>query len=301
MVGDLTAPVSSDLMRIFQIYFACHIFLSALSYVVFDSQQPLLLGLPIMLIAVITTFYRRFSRFGLLILLVFQLWNVVIRFPMTANHHYLEALILLFLVLFPNRIVDPENRLVDSTSCRLIQLTVLYAYFYSAIHKLVQGFWLDGEFLAWSLFSPSPTPRPIYFTTRMLLQAIANLLGLPLGDIPFERSLDMGQVSILIPAWIMITLLVISWITIASEMIIPWLVVNQKTRHMGRYLLLMMTILIGLPSLEMQFFFAAVACDLLFFPKRPLYNYTILLIIHFIFSALVVGYGIFISGDAPVI
>ena len=45
-----------------------------------------------------------------------------------------------------------EYKLLDGTALRLIQIGILTVYFYGGVHKLVHGFWLEGEFLIQTLF-----------------------------------------------------------------------------------------------------------------------------------------------------
>ena len=296
--ADFTTPVPYNLMRSFQIYFAFHILISTLNYDFVSSRRDFpLLGIIAIFLAVMATFFTRYCRFGLLVLLFFQIWWFIIgTFPMTANHHFLEGVVLLCLVLFPNRIVDRSRKLVNGVSCNLIRFIILYSYFFSAFHKIMHGFWLNGELLGWSMFSFKDVSSPIYYSGQFILKAIANLFDLPISNIPFERSLDMGQAAVSIPIWLVIMLVVIHWFTILVELAAPILVVLYRNQKLGRYLLLAMTLMIGLPSLESRFLFVALGCDFLFFPERPVRNYVIL----FLFRALpLVGViGLWLTGNS---
>ena len=296
---DFTAPVSPDLMRSFQIYFAFHIFISNFDPDFLPFQKGyLLLGVIAMFLAAIATFSKRYCRVGLLVLLFFQVcWSIIGAFPMTDNHEFLEGFILLFLILFPSRIVDRDKKLVDGASCHLIKFIILYSYFFSGFHKILHGFWLNGELLGWSLFSFRDRTLPIYHSGQFFLNVIANLFNLPISDIPFEHSLDMGQAAVSIPPWIVIMLVVMQWVTILGELVIPILVVLYSNQKLGRYLLLGMTLMIGLPSFELRFLFVALGCDFLFFPKRPMHNYAILLLLNFLVMSL--RFGFKLTGNIP--
>ena len=300
ILRDFTAPVSSDLMRSFQIYFAFHIFIS--NFFDCDSQSfkegYLLLGVIAMFLAAMATLSKRYCRVGLLVLLFFQVWwSIIDTFPMTANHEFLEGFILLCLILFPSRIVDRDKKLVDGSSCHLIQFAILYSYFFSGFHKILHGFWLNGELLGWSMFSFKDVSSAIYRSGQFFLKVIANLFNLPISDIPFERSLDMGQAAVSIPIWIVIMLVVMHWVTILGEFAVPILVVLYRNQKLGRYLLLGMTLMIGLPSFELRFLFVALGCDFLFFLKRPVQNYTILLLLRVLVMAML--FGLRLTGVFP--
>ena len=295
---DFTAPVSYHLMRAFEIYFASHIFFTALLFYLRNpGERHTILSIAILLVALVATLFRRYCRLGLLILLIYHLQVVIGLFPWTANHHFLEIYVLLFLVLFPSRIVNHNRKLVDGTSCHLIQFVILYSYFFSAFHKILQGFWLNGEFLGWSMLNLEDVRLPLHHVGQLILKAIVNLFNLPISDIPFDRSLEMGQAAILIPIWLVITLIIIHWVTILVEFATPILVVTYRNQKLGRYLLIGMTLMIGLPSLELPFMFAALGCDFLFFPKKPGRNYIILTALHALLPIAVLG--IRLTGNLP--
>ena len=289
IVASFSRPVSLELMQAFQTYFAFHIFISALLfYLIKPGKTYTALGLIILLAASIASASKRYCQFGLLVLLAYHFfWLIVGNFPWTANHYFLEGYILLFLVLFPIRIVDKAKNLVDGTSCHLIQFTILYAYFFSAFHKIFQGFWLNGEFLGWSLFQDASLA--LFYSSQWIIKALISLLGLSADGIPFEFSPGMARTAIAIPTWLTFTLIAVHCAIILVELSVPVLVVIYRNQKLGRYLLLAMTIGIGLPSLEFIFMFVALGCDFLFFPQRPQRNYTALLLLHSLLPIALIG------------
>ena len=299
IIADFTAPVPLKLMRAFEIYFAFHIFIMVLLYYLArPSEKYTIASLAILLVASVLTLFRRYCRLGLLVILFYQTWWFIIgTFPLTGNHQFLEGYILLFLIVFPSRIVDHSKRLVDGTSCHLIQFAILYAYFFSAFHKILHGFWLNGELLGWSMFSFNHGSG-IYVTGKFILSIVANLFHSPISNIPFDdRSLEMGLSAVSIPTWLVITLIIIHWFAILVELAVPILVVIYRNQKLGRYLLLAMIMMIGLPSLEVGFMFAVLGCCFLFFPKRPQRNYTILLLLHALLPVSVIG--LLLTGNLP--
>ncbi len=284
-----TNPVPANLMKAFRIFFACHIFLQSLklSWVPFGISSRIVLFVQLAaLAAVFANFHRRLYYPGLLLLLLLKLYGVAYKFPMTANHHFLELYVLLFLLLWPDRSIGQgtdkqETKQVSSESCHLARLLVLSVYFFAGIQKLIHGIWLNGEYLAHSLIEVT---NGTLLTTQYMLRFIASISGSPLVEIPLNLSLDAHMVMITIPSWVVVYFLGMSWVTIASEIAIPLLVVFRRTRKIGLRLMLVLTIIIGLLAFETEFMFASVGCALLFFHDKGIRNYSMLLAAHIVWS-----------------
>jgi hypothetical protein len=88
--------------------------------------------------------WRRAAFAGLALV---QAWYVVRLFPMAGNHRYLELAFATALAFLDDE--DGEERRVLLQGLRCMTLVVL---FYAGLQKLVHGFWLDGQFLAWALW-----------------------------------------------------------------------------------------------------------------------------------------------------
>jgi hypothetical protein len=117
----LTIPVPANLMKAFRIFFAFHIFLQSLKlswvFPAMDNRIVLFMRLAT-LAAVFANFHRRLYYPGLLILLLFKLYGVVYKFPMTANHYFVELYVLIFLLLWPDRPIDQEADKQEMTKAK---------------------------------------------------------------------------------------------------------------------------------------------------------------------------------------
>ena len=88
---------------------------------------------------------RVFFGFALL-----QTWYVCYYFPLTGNHRYLEVLLAVLLGMF-----DERNAVERRLLLRAVRWTVVVVLFYSGLQKLTHGYFIDGQFLAWSLWRDS--------------------------------------------------------------------------------------------------------------------------------------------------
>lgn len=85
--------------------------------------------------------FRRSTRSAMEICFVFILAQIVWWFPDTANHLYLEGVIVLFLALF-----DPDNPEEGALALRGLRWLVVLVLFYSGLKKLLYGYYFDGTF-----------------------------------------------------------------------------------------------------------------------------------------------------------
>ena len=87
--------------------------------------------------------FRRWTRSAGEIALLVALAQIVYTFPFTANHLYLESLILLFLAL-----CDPAKDEDNDLALQGCRWLALLALFYSGLKKLMYGYYFDGTFLS---------------------------------------------------------------------------------------------------------------------------------------------------------
>lgn len=118
------------------------------------------------------------ALWGWVTFLFVQIVEVFNYFPWTPNHMYIEALLCLLAVLYYLRPTQPS--MIGTT--KSITVILALSFFYAGVQKIVQGQWLNGEYLAhhiffapdwnqlarflrWStewLFSTSVEPQSIY-------------------------------------------------------------------------------------------------------------------------------------------
>ncbi len=85
--------------------------------------------------------WRRWTRSAGEICLIVVLAQIAWWFPHTANHLYLEGLIVLVVALF-----DPERPAECTAALRGLRWLPLLVLFYSGVKKLVYGFYFDASF-----------------------------------------------------------------------------------------------------------------------------------------------------------
>jgi hypothetical protein len=90
---------------------------------------------------------RRLAFAGIALVQTWYVWSL---FPMAGNHRYLEVAFALALA-----VLDDEDGPEQVLLLRSLRTMVLVVLFYSGLQKLVHGYWLRGQFLAWSLWEDS--------------------------------------------------------------------------------------------------------------------------------------------------
>jgi len=98
-------------------------------------------------VAVVHGRWRRTAFAGLAFVQAWYVWSL---FPMAGNHRYLEVV---FATAFA--VLDDEDGPEQVLLLRSLRWVVIVVLFYSGVQKLVHGYWLQGQFLAWSLWRES--------------------------------------------------------------------------------------------------------------------------------------------------
>lgn len=91
--------------------------------------------------------WRRAAFAGLALTQAVVIWQ---EFPAAGNHAYLE---LVFCLLCA--VLDPHRSGEQILFVRAVRWLVAVVFFYGGLQKLVHGYWAHGEYLAFSLTSPS--------------------------------------------------------------------------------------------------------------------------------------------------
>lgn len=291
-VESLTRSIPLEVMRAFRFFFAAHIALQTLKLPWNYADASWVIGIQAtMTAAALLTLHRRWYPLGLLPLALYKGYWVVEFFPMTGNHFYAELLVLLVLLVFPDRVVASEGEgkepQVEGTPANLTLLTILAIYFYSGVHKIIHGMWLDGEFLTLSLFHDKGFG--MWRTTRWLIEASAGMIGSDLGPLPLDRAEGFATQPFTFSAWIVGLMLLLSWTIVGTELGVPLLVVFKRTHQFAIWLMLVLQVGIGIYAWETEFMFGAIGGILLFFHHRPWRNYGLLLALHVAWAVFVVA------------
>ena len=219
-------------------------------------------------------FSKPHQRIGLAIYLVLSVTGLLRTLPYTSNHAFLETFLLISLLLWPPHPVPKEAEqspaTVDGTACRLIMFAILTVFFWSGVQKIYHGYYLNGEFFTLLLFVPEESAiRALVLASLDGLVATTKLVPLP--EIPEPNWLRAGAISY--PSWAIHLLIVQSHLIVLSEVLFPLLVVFERTRQLGKLLLIPTAIGIAVISWETGFALTNVACVLLFFPRQARWSF----------------------------
>ena len=169
-------------------------------------------------------------------------------FPSTGNHAYLEVLFCALAAFL--RTSDPVEARVF---VRAVRWMVVIIFFYSGLQKLLHGFWVHGQYLAFSLDSAGFRP----LLRRLLSPAEYTRLA-ALGGLP-------GDGSYRVTSW---PLLVVSNGTWLAEMALAPLLVWRRTRLVAAVVGLLLLTGIEVGAREVFFGLIFVDAALCFLPVR---------------------------------
>lgn len=176
----------------------------------------------------------RFYTMGLWIILAFSFNEFWHSFPFSINHSYLEFGIILLMCLTKN-------------GDEMIKFVMLSVWFFSGLHKLFDGYYLNGEFFALeAIFNNT--------TLGHHLNQVLNVFGSSIGVFEFTK-------------WQIGILLTLSWLTIALEILLPLFLLSNKLRPIGIMGLFIFQSFIAYFSGEIDFAFTAFAILFLFIPR----------------------------------
>ncbi len=201
-----------------------------------------LVAVTLLAAAVVHGRWRRAAFAGIALV---QLWYVLRLFPLAGNHRYLEAA---FAASFA--FLDDEEGQEQRLLLRCLRFMVLVVLFYSGLQKLVHGFWLEGQFLAWSMWKDSVR------TALEPLLSTEEFARLTSGDGPYRLSSP--------------PLLLLSNATWLAEMSLAALLIPRATRTLAT--LTTCALILGAEVLTRELMFGVefVAATLLFLPGDAL-------------------------------
>jgi hypothetical protein len=241
----------------FRIFLAIKIATPFIFFSELGSALPLssLLACFGLLLALLPQLYRG----GIFLLACLAGWQCYASWPFTINHGGLEFIALLLVCFDPG----PGPR-EHAPSAAMIKLLMMSVWFYSGMHKLCDGYYLNGEFFALEVFA-GLTPLGKHLAD--LLQALAPL---------FAGAADAGSGALQLTSCQAGVLLVASWLTIASELLLPLALFFTGTRTLALIALFGVQGMIAYFSAEIDFAFTAYGILLLFVPRISGWAYPLL-------------------------
>jgi hypothetical protein len=195
-------------------------------------------AIPIIFIILIAALLR-IHFLGLFLAFGLSCLELLLSWPFTINHSGLECAILLLMCLMPELESNKSKISIEN----MVKILMMSVWFFSGIHKLLDGYYLNGEFFA--------------------LETLANntTLGHHLNDI---LSCFSNKTLLFLS---------LSWITIIAEIILPFSLLIPKFKTLGIILLLICQGLIAYFSGEIDFAFTAFAILFLFIPQLAAFTY----------------------------
>lgn len=187
--------------------------------------------------------WRRWALGALAVSHAILVWR---EFPATGNHAYLEVVFFALAALLCTGVRDD-----DVLHRRAVRWMVLVVFFWSAVQKLVHGYWLNGAYLAFSLDSAGFRPVLSWLLDPAELTRLSGYRGQP-GDGPY-----------LVSGW---RLLAVSNGTWLVELALAPLLVWRRTRRAAA--LLGLAVLLGIQVGAREVFFGLVFANavLLYLP-----------------------------------
>ena len=282
-----THPVEARLYNLFKAFFAIKFLLEPIlrlgpSNLSKLGLQPMIaaltshLGVILLLACAITIGSRANYRFGLLILFTLKLRHVLFDLPYTGNHYVLELILLGILLIYPSNRIRPETpqrpAMVDGRACRLVVFAIATVYFWAGVQKLIQGYYLNGEFFTLYLFIAQDSYTGRFFSSS--IELLAGFFDQPTPAVFQGREwlLPRGYTY---PNWAIWFFVIQSWLTIAAEILAPTLLLFDRTRWIGKLLLVPTVVVIALVSGETGFALTNCACVLLLFPRHAPWTYPV--------------------------
>ena len=223
-------------------------------------------------LVVVATCLPRTALFGMLGSAALALSECLRTWPFTINHAFIELIAMLLLCLAPQvRRSEGEQQPIAG---ELIVILMLSVWLYSGIHKLCDGYYLNGEFFALEV---SNGATALGEHLGILLQTFAKLFSLAPAQVPLSCC-TVAETSF--PVWQVFFFQGLSWLTIAGELLLPLGVLWRRSHQISISGLLLLQGLIGYFSGEIDFAFTAYAILLLVLPRWSTVTYPLLTVIY---------------------
>lgn len=243
---------SPDSVRLLGVFLAWHLLLDSLKFIELfgGAAGPLFFAWMTGWTVLVTV--RRTFRIGMMGLFVAKIGPTIAALPMTSNHAFIETL-LVGLVLLQSSPSGTDPRVCTRRAADLRE-TVLFvlmaAYAMAGVQKLGQGYWRDGEFIAFELLYGTGGFAHSLQVTFAWIAEIGRLD--PVRFDPAGLDALAGHTMVL-PEWAVPVILGLSWSFLAVEILVPLLVLWPRTRRYGLVLVVFVQIGIGMFAWETEF------------------------------------------------
>lgn len=195
----------------------------------------------------VATFDGRFIRHGLAVtfgcLVVLAAW----RFPLTANHLFLQCFIALLLAVTRFDDADAENALLGA-----LRKILIGVFFWSGAQKILHGAYFDGSFLCWNLVKGTHEAWRLVASLVLPAEELANV----------ARAHATKECRFVTPFG-----LLLSHSVYVSEIACAAVLAHPRTRARGA--LVVALVLVGIEIVMSEWVFAAFAANLLLLFAAP--------------------------------
>jgi hypothetical protein len=204
--------------------------------------------------------------------------DIILFFPRTANHNFVESLVFFGLLVFPSQKAPPEDgrEMVYNAGVRVIQCVTAAAVFYSGLQKIWHGQWHDAECIAYFQLFDKDTKLMYSWSPGLYIGDF--LFGTSAASsIPIPRANVLGRYAYTFPAWTQYYFLFLSWSALVIEVFGPLLVLFKRTRKLGFITITVCIALFSALAGVYGFTMTGVSASLLYFPKHAKRNFKILI------------------------
>lgn len=228
---------------------------------------------PLLILALFLSLSRHFYWVGLLVIACMHaVFRFYASFPFTINHVAVEFIVLTIMILLASQQYGSQQAKRLNLLCvRLIQWLIVSIYVYSGLHKLTNGYYINGEMFSLIVFNDSQS-----MSTPILNVLLPYLMHFGV-TIPWTPGCCTSA-ALVYPGWVVTWFLGLSWMVTLSEVFIPLFALYRRTRFYGALAFILMQMGIAVVSLELDFACSAVGMILLFFPHKAKVNYFLLLL-----------------------
>ena len=216
---------------------------------------PLNLNAIFFLLIIFLVGSSRFYLLALFVILTLSFYDILYSWPFTINHQFLEFVIILLMCLTP----DSKLKSTNISCVRMIKILMLSVWFFSGIHKLFDGYFLNAEFFALEAMTNGTT--------------LGNHLNKILGLVSSLSAPCCSHTAILFTPWQAGFLLGLAWMTIIVEIFLPLSLLIPVLKHFGIFGLFIFQGIIAYFSGEIDFAFSAFAILFLFIPRTAPWTY----------------------------
>lgn len=210
---------------------------------------------------------RRWERAATLVVVLVLAYIYALRFPDTANHHFLAFVCMLLLWFFDSGREEERALLLQG-----LRWVTVIMFFYTGFQKLLYGLYFQGEYFAY--FIASKTRFAEFFQYVLPQQELARLQELGPAA-PWSGPYRIHWLPIVIA----------SNAVMAGEMLLPILLLIRKTRSLALAASLLLILAIELGARE--FIFGSIFVSLVLLFARQDLNRKLLALFAVLFGALV--------------